>query len=77
MNILPLSQLKVGQCGQVEDVTGESVYTQRLLEMGITKGAPIEMVRFAPLGDPINIRIRGYHLSLRKKEAEAIQVQIS
>ncbi len=77
MSTIPLSQLKVGQSGQVEEISGESVLSHRLLEMGITKGTELEVVRFAPMGDPIDIRVRGYHLSLRKKEAEVIRVHIS
>lgn len=47
---------------------------QRLLEMGLTTGAEFEVVRYAPLGDPIDIKVRGYHLSLRKSEAGGIRV---
>ncbi|MCX6966723.1 MAG: ferrous iron transport protein A [Verrucomicrobia bacterium] len=46
----------------------------RLLEMGLTTGAPIQLIRFAPLGDPVEIEVRGYRLSLRKKEAAGIRV---
>ena len=49
-------------------------HRQRLLEMGLTVGTQLEVVRFAPLGDPIDIKVRGYHLSLRKKEASGVQV---
>lgn len=48
---------------------------QRLLEMGLTVGATFELVRFAPLGDPLEIKLRGYHLSLRRLEAEGIEVE--
>ena len=65
-----------GQAGEVMDLSGSGDLCQRLLEMGITRGVKVEVVRFAPLGDPIDIRIRGYHLSLRKKEAEAIVVEV-
>ncbi|HPU57247.1 MAG TPA: FeoA family protein, partial [Verrucomicrobiota bacterium] len=47
----------------------------RLMEMGILVGTPVELIRFAPLGDPVEIRVRGYHLTLRKHEAEQILVQ--
>ena len=77
MTLLRLSQMAVGQSGIVNDVSQDDALSQRLLEMGITKGTAVEVVRFAPLGDPIDIRIRGYHLSLRKKEAENITVKIS
>ena len=46
----------------------------RLLEMGLTTGAEIQLIRFAPLGDPVEIEVRGYRLSLRKREAEGIRV---
>lgn len=47
---------------------------QRLQEMGLIRGAPVQFVRVAPLGDPIEIKVRGYHLSLRRQEAEAVIV---
>lgn len=46
----------------------------RLLEMGLTVGTEFEVVRFAPLGDPVDLKVRGYHLSIRKQEANSIQV---
>lgn len=55
-------------------VAGSGPIHQRLLELGVTPGAKIEVIRFAPLGDPIEVRVRGYHLSLRRREAEAIWV---
>ncbi|HEY6953521.1 MAG TPA: FeoA family protein [Bacteroidota bacterium] len=48
---------------------------QRLLEMGLTKGVAIEVIRLAPLGDPIEISVRGYRLSLRRKEAKAVMIE--
>lgn len=69
-----LSQMTIGQQGTIDKLLGEGEITQRLLEMGLTPGAEIQVVRFAPLGDPIDIKIRGYHLSLRRQEAEVIQV---
>ena len=77
MSIILLSQMAPGQTGAVKDLSGAGDICQRLLEMGVTRGATVEVVRFAPLGDPIDIRVRGYHLSLRKKEAEAIRVEIA
>ncbi len=74
---ISLSQLAVGQAGRVEEIAGDGEIGQRLLEMGITRGVSVEVVRFAPLGDPIDIRIRGYHLSLRRHEAEVIKVSLS
>ena len=74
MNVVTLSQMDPGQSGTIEELTGQGAICHRLLEMGITRGTTVEVVRFAPLGDPIDIKVRGYHLSLRKREAEVIQV---
>ena len=76
MGIMPLSQLAAGQSGRIEELTGEGGICHRLLEMGITRGTTVEVVRFAPLGDPIDIKIRGYHLSLRRHEAHIIHVSL-
>ncbi len=77
MKRVPLSQLKVGQTGTVEEVRDQGFLSQRLLEMGIIRGTTIEVIRFAPMGDPIDIKIRGYHLSLRREEAEGIIVSFN
>lgn len=69
-----LDRLSPGQGGMVAAVGGEGVILQRLLEMGIAEGEPIEVLTRAPLGDPIEIRVRGFELSLRKKEAALIAV---
>lgn len=59
----------------IERVNGTSfIIRRRLLEMGMTRGTRIRVIRFAPMGDPIEIQIRGYRLSLRKEEAESIIV---
>lgn len=69
-----LSELAAGQRGRVAgfDLPGDQ--RQRLLEMGLTVGAEFEIVKFAPLGDPIELKVRGYHLSLRKKDAAGVRV---
>ncbi len=77
MQKISLSQLKVGQIGVVEEVRDQGFLSQRLLEMGIIRGTTIEVIRFAPMGDPIDIKIRGYHLSLRREEADGIMVSIA
>ena len=69
-----LAGLPVGARGRVAGFDGASESRQRLLEMGLTVGAEFEIVRFAPMGDPIDIKVRGYHLSLRKSEAKGIRV---
>lgn len=72
-----LNQLTPGQRATVKGVTGEgSAIYQRLMEMGVFEGAELEVVRFAPLGDPMEVRLHGYHLSLRKAEAAAVSVEV-
>src|SRR6185436_12975049 len=73
--VQPLTSLGVGARATVAEVRIPSPHRARLLEMGLVTGTPIELVRFAPLGDPVEIKVRGYHLSLRKQEAEQIWVQ--
>lgn len=75
-NIIPLSDMTISQSGTVQDITTDSLHGQRLMEMGITPGCPITIVRFAPMGDPIDIQLRGYHLSIRHQDAACIQVII-
>ena len=74
MDTLNLTELKIGQAGQVRELSGDSDLCHRLQEMGLTRGTAVELVRLAPLGDPLDLRVRGYHLSLRRKEAEAVKV---
>ncbi len=69
-----LNQLKPGDACSVISVVGKGGIHQRLLEMGVIQGARVEVVRFAPLGDPMQIFINGYHLLLRKSEAALVQV---
>ena len=69
----PLSALPLGQKARVLGFDLPPEQHQRLLEMGLTVGAQFEVVRFAPMGDPIDIKVRGYHLSLRKKEAAGVR----
>lgn len=70
----PLSSLPLGSRGTVSEIKIPAAQRGRLLEMGLLVGTPVELVRFAPLGDPIEIKVRGYHLTLRKHEAELILV---
>ena len=69
-----LSSIPLGQKGRVLGFALPPEQRQRLMEMGLTVGAQFEVVRFAPLGDPIDIKVRGYHLSLRKNEAAGVLV---
>ncbi len=75
MNPRKLSEMTAGGRARVCRVTLAGGARQRLLEMGLTPGAEFELVRFAPLGDPLEIRLRGYHLSLRRQEAESVEVE--
>ncbi len=71
---LPASLLRPGQQGRVICLHGTAALRQHLLEMGFTKGTIVEFVRQAPLGDPVDLRLRGYRLSLRRQEAAAVMV---
>lgn len=71
----PLSQLSPGQSGRVVRIEGVGGARQRLQEMGLVRGTPVQFVRAAPLGDPIEVRVRGYSLSLRRQEADAVIVE--
>lgn len=70
----PLSALPLGQKARVLGFDLPPEQHQRILEMGLTVGAQCEVIRFAPMGDPIDIKVRGYHLSLRKKDAAGVRV---
>lgn len=70
-----LVSLKLGSAGTVCEIKVPAEQRGRLLEMGLLVGTPVELVRFAPLGDPVEIKVRGYHLTLRKHEAEQIWVR--
>jgi ferrous iron transport protein A len=75
---LSLGNLQVNEKGKVVGYAGESgAYREKLLAMGLTKGAEFEVVRVAPLGDPVEITLMGFNLSLRKGEAEALLVERS
>ena len=71
-----LAQLKVGASATVKDVSGDPQLQQRLLEMGVLPGVTVQVVRFAPLGDPMEIKVMGYSLSLRKSEAACVSVEV-
>jgi len=73
----PLTSLALGSAAVVAAVKVPPESRGRLLEMGLLVGTPVELVRFAPLGDPVEIKVRGYHLTLRKHEAEQIWVKPS
>ncbi len=70
-----LKQVKVGETVKVVKLHGEGALKRRIMDMGITKGVEIYVRKVAPLGDPIEIKVRGYELSLRKNDAELIEVE--
>ena len=77
MPVKLLSELKRGEKGRIIKVGGTGGIRRRLLDMGLVTGSDIEMERVAPLGDPIEIKVKGYNLSLRKEEAASIQVEVT
>jgi ferrous iron transport protein A len=72
----PLSSVAVGTTATVTEIKLPPESRPRLMEMGLLVGTPVELVRFAPLGDPVEIKVRGYNLTLRKHEAEQILVRV-
>lgn len=72
---IPLSQLKVGEQGIITNIRTNGAARQRLLAMGMVRGETVQVERVAPLGDPIDLLIKNYHLSLRKLEASEILVR--
>jgi len=71
----PLSSVALGTTAIVTEIKLPPESRPRLMEMGLLVGTPVELVRFAPLGDPVEIKVRGYNLTLRKHEAEQILVK--
>ena len=72
--ITTLKELKPGDKARIEKLSGAGAVARRIADMGVTKGSVVEVVRVAPLGDPVDVKIKGYHLSLRKEEAAGIAV---
>lgn len=70
-----LAELQLGERAQVVAVPGADEVSIRLLEMGLTPGASLELVGIAPLGDPLELELRGYRLSIRKREADLVEVE--
>ncbi len=71
-----LSELKVGETGVIKRVKGEEVLKKRLLTMGAIPGTQVRVEKVAPLGDPMEISLKGFHLSLRREEAQNIEVEV-
>ena len=70
-----LRQVKVGETVSVVKLHGEGAVKRRIMDMGITKGVQVYVRKVAPLGDPVEVNVRGYELSIRKNDAEMIEVQ--
>ena len=73
----PLTTLSVGTTATVVEITLPPDSRPRLMEMGLLVGSKVQLVRFAPMGDPVEIKVRGYNLTLRKSEAEQILVKVN
>lgn len=75
MKFLSLDQLEPGQKGKIIALKHDDFLAQRLMEMGLLEGEVVEMVRLAPMGDPMEIRVAGYNLSIRRSEASLVEVE--
>ena len=73
--IMTLRDVSVGQTVKVVKLSGEGPVRRRIMDMGITKGVEIYVRKVAPLGDPVEVTVRGYEVSIRKADAEIIEVQ--
>ncbi|MBN1287414.1 MAG: ferrous iron transport protein A [Anaerolineae bacterium] len=71
-----LDQLTAGQRATVTGIAGAGPVRRRIMDMGVVKGVEVEMVKASPLGDPVEYRVRGYSLSLRKSEARLIKIEV-
>ena len=70
-----LKEAKIGETLKVVKITGEGAVKRRIMDMGITKGVDVYIRKVAPLGDPVEVTVRGYELSIRKADAAMIQVE--
>jgi ferrous iron transport protein A len=75
--VTTLRNVPVGSSVRVTAVNGESRISRRLMEMGVIPGVSVEVIKTAPFGDPIEVRVRGYSLAMRKNEADSIEVSFS
>lgn len=72
-----LSDFTIGETGQIKMVKGEGRIRRRLFDMGVTPGAEVVLIKKAPLGDPLEVKIRGYDLTLRKDEAIFVELEVN
>lgn len=75
MSMKTLREIKIGGTARVVKVHGEGAVRRRIMDMGITRGVDIKITKVAPLGDPLEVTVRGYELSLRKEDAARIEVE--
>lgn len=75
MDMQTLRQARVGSTVKVVKLHGEGAVKRRIMDMGLTKGAAVTVRKVAPLGDPVEVTVRGYELSLRKSDAEMVEVE--
>jgi ferrous iron transport protein A len=73
---MTLDELKPGELARVKKVIGKGAIRRRLMDMGLVSGVEVKMVKAAPLGNPIEYKLRGYHLALRKSEACTVEIEI-
>lgn len=69
-----MSELEIGKDANVVAVHGQTAVSKRLMEMGVVPGVAVKVIKSAPFGDPIEVRVRGYKLAVRKNEAQAVEV---
>lgn len=72
---MTIDDLEIGQCGTITVVGGEGALRLRFLDMGLIPGTQVQLQKIAPLGDPVQIRVRGYELTIRREDAKMIQIQ--
>jgi ferrous iron transport protein A len=70
-----LKDAKIGETVKVKKLSGEGAVKRRIMDMGITKGVEVYIRKVAPLGDPVEVTVRGYELSLRKADAEMVEIE--
>ena len=70
-----LSELSVGRQGRVRQITGNDALSLRLMEMGLVPGTEVKLIGTAPLGDPFEVEVSGYHLSVRRSEADRVELE--
>lgn len=69
--------MQVGDCATIKNVAGDGQLRKRMLDLGLTKGCKVKLIRMAPLGDPIEIELRGFRLTIRKNEAEIVELELN